>query len=391
MSPISNAFRTSEELLKPEIFYPLRAFVCHDCKLVQLQDFAAPDQHFHDRYAYLSSFTASWVEHARRYVESVAARFGLGHKSFVIEVASNDGYLLQFVKAKGIPCLGIEPAANCAAVAEERFGIESLVTFFSSSVAKEIAEVRGLADLMVANNVLAHVPNLNDFVAAFRLALKPDGVTTFEFPHLLQLIRHNQFDTIYHEHYSYLSYLALEPILTRHGLFAFDVERLPTHGGSLRLFVARVGARWPVSTKIGKLIDEEHKAGLDTVDAYLSFAEQVAGTKRKLQALLNCLKEGGATIAAYGAPAKGNTLLNYCGIRTDIIDFTVDRNAFKQGRYLPGSRIPILEPGAIKMHMPDYLLVLPWNLLTEIVEQMRFIRNWGGKFIVPIPVPKILE
>ena len=391
MSPFSNAFRSAEELLEPETFYPLRAFVCDQCKLVQVQDFAAPEQHFHEQYAYLSSFTPSWVAHARQFVEMATQRFALGANSFVVEVASNDGYLLQFVKAKGIPCLGIEPAANCAAAAREKFGIESLVDFFNPNTAKQMLETHGQADLIVADNVMAHVPRLNDFLSAFALALKPDGVASFEFPHLLELMRHNQFDTIYHEHYSYLSYHAIAPLLDRHCLYAFDVERLTTHGGSLRLFVTRKRARWPISYTIQALETEEKRAGLHILDPYLAFAGQVAATKRKLQTLLNSLKERGATIAGYGAPAKGNTLLNYCGLGTDIIDFTVDRSPVKQGRYLPGSLIPILPVAAVRERRPDYLLILPWNLKSEIVEQMHFIADWGGKFIVPIPEPAILD
>ena len=391
MAPFSNAFRTAEELSEPELFYPLRAYVCDRCKLVQLPNVAAPESHFNDHYLYLSSFTPSWVEHARRYVDMAERRFGLDARSFVVEIASNDGYLLQFLKAKKIPCLGVDPAANCAAAAREKFGVDTLVTFFDPDTAKLLLEKYGPADLVVANNVLAHVPELNHFVASVARVLKADGVASFEFPHLLRLMAENQFDTIYHEHYSYLSYHAVAPLLSRHGLFAFDAERLSTHGGSLRLFVGRIGARWPISQVVQALADEERDAGLGCLDVYLSFAKQVAGTKRKLQSLLNRLKEQGSTIAGYGAPAKGNTLLNYCGIRTDIIDFTVDRNTFKQGRYLPGSLIPILPVEAIEQRRPDYLLVLPWNLQTEIFEQMGFIKEWGGKFILPIPVPEIVS
>ena len=387
MAPFSNAFRTADQLASAETFYPLRAFVCDGCKLVQLQDFAGPESHFHDQYAYMSSFTPSWVEHARQFVAMAEQRFALGAGSFVVEIASNDGYLLQFVKARNIPCLGVDPAANCAAAARDKFGIETLVAFFGPDTAGFLLEKHGAADLIVANNVLAHVPRLNDFVAAVALALKPDGVASFEFPHLLELMQHNQFDTIYHEHYSYLSYRALAPLLARHGLFAFDVERLGTHGGSLRLFVTRRGASWRPGPAIAALADEEARYGLDGIAAYRKFPGQVTATKRKLQTLLNGLKEQGATIAAYGAPAKGNTLLNYCGIRTDIIDFTVDRSTVKQGRFLPGSAIPILAPETVRERRPDYLLILPWNLQAEIVAQMEHIRTWGGRFIVPIPVP----
>jgi 2-polyprenyl-3-methyl-5-hydroxy-6-metoxy-1,4-benzoquinol methylase len=391
MAPFSNAFRSAAELFTAELFYPLRAYVCERCKLVQLQDFAAPESHFQGQYAYLSSFTPSWVEHARRFVEMAERRFVLDSRSLVVEIASNDGYLLQFVKAKGIPCLGVDPAANCAAAARDKFGIDTVVAFFGPTVAASLVATHGAADLVVANNVLAHVPHLNDFVAAAAHVLKPGGVASFEFPHLLQLMKYSQFDTVYHEHYSYLSYVALAPLLDRHGLAAFDVERLTTHGGSLRLFVARKDAQRPVGAAVTALCDEERTAGLERIDAYRAFAGQVASTKRKLQTLLNALKERSTTIAAYGAPAKGNTLLNYCGIRTDIIDFTVDRSTVKQGRYLPGSAIPILAPEAVWQRRPDYLLILPWNLQDEIVEQMSFIREWGGRFIVPIPTPAVLD
>jgi hypothetical protein len=391
MSPFSNAFRTNEELSKPELFYPLRAFVCDSCKLVQLQDFETPEHHFHDQYAYLSSFTPSWVEHARRYVAMAKDRFLLGPDSFVVEIASNDGYLLQFLKANSIPCLGIDPAANCAGAAWERFGIQTVVSFFNSTIAEQVLKKNGPADLIIANNVLAHVANLNEFVSAFTILLKPNGVASFEFPHLLELMRGNQFDTIYHEHYSYLSYYALAPLLARQDLFAFDVERLSTHGGSLRLFVARTGAHWPVNDTIRSLAREEEKAGLHLMGSYSDFAARTVQIKRQLQSLLNSLKERGTRIAAYGAPAKGNTLLNYCGMRTDTIEFTVDRSTIKQGRYLPGSGIPILAPEAVREHRPDYLLILPWNLKTEIMEQMHFIKDWGGKFIIPIPIPLILD
>ena len=361
MSPVSNAFRRQQELMTPEAFYPLRAFVCDRCKLVQLQDFAGPEQHFHDEYAYHSSFTPSWVEHARQFVDMAVRRFRLNASSFVVEVASNDGYLLQFVKAMGIPCLGVEPATNCAAAARDKFGVESMIAFFGSATAGRISEKYGKADLIIANNVLAHVPNLNDFISAFVLTLKPEGVASIEFPHLLPLMQNNQFDTIYHEHYSYLSYHSLAPLLDRHGLFVFDVEQLGTHGGSLRLFVGNKAVPRLVSETVAKLADEEKHAGLHEIDAYLLFAGKVAATKRKLQRLLNSLKEQGATIAGYGAPAKGNTLLNYCGVRTDIIDFTVDRSTVKQGCYLPGTQIPVLPVEAVKERRPDYLLILPWN------------------------------
>jgi 2-polyprenyl-3-methyl-5-hydroxy-6-metoxy-1,4-benzoquinol methylase len=391
MTPISNAFRTAAMLSEPEPFYPLRAYVCDRCKLVQLQDFQAPETHFHDQYAYLSSFSDTWLAHARDYAETAVERFKLDSQSFAVEVASNDGYLLQYFLARGIPCLGIDPAANCARVAREKHGVETRVAFFNRETAGSLAKEGRVADLIIANNVLAHVPDLNEFVAAFPILLKPQGVVTFEFPHLLNLMRHNQFDTIYHEHYSYLSYLALVPLFARHGLRVFDAERLSTHGGSLRLFVSRDRAGHARTDRVAELEAEERQEGLDTIAAHTAFGAQVARTKRELVSLLISLKNKGATIAAYGAPAKGNTLLNYCGVRTDILDFTVDRNPIKQNTYLPGTLIPVLSPEAIAERRPRYVLILPWNIQDEIIRKNAFIRDWGGKFIVPIPKPMVLD
>ena len=304
MTPFSNAFRAEAELAQAEPFYPLRAFVCEACKLVQLQDFGSAEEHFNDDYAYLSSFSSSWLAHARVFAETAQQRFSLTGSSFVVEIGSNDGYLLQFIKAKAIPCLGIDPAANCAAVARQKFGIDTLVTFFNKQTARQVVAQHSHADLLIANNVLAHVPDINDFIAGIAIALKPAGVASFEFPHLLSLMRHNQFDTIYHEHFSYLSLTALAPLFARHGLMAFDVERLSTHGGSLRLFVGRENGPRAIGVEIQSLADEERDAGLDLIATYASFAERVAHTKRQLLSLLITLKDSGATIAAYGAPAK---------------------------------------------------------------------------------------
>jgi SAM-dependent methyltransferase len=391
MTPISNAFRTKEMLSEPEPFYPLRVFVCDTCKLVQLQDFATPREHFHDNYAYLSSYSETWLNHARAYADMAAKRLDLGANSFVVEVASNDGYLLQYFLAKGIPCLGIEPAANCAGIARDKHGLRTVVAFFDRETAGKLAALGPRADLIVANNVLAHVCDLNEFVGAFPLLLKPDGVITFEFPHLLSLMRQRQFDTIYHEHYSYLSYLALAPLFARHGLKVFDVEPLSSHGGSLRLYVSHAAAARTVGAKVMALEGEERAAKLHESATYAAFGEQVTRLKRELLSLLVPLKERGASIAGYGAPAKGNTLLNYCGVRTDILDFTVDRNPAKHNLYLPGTLIPVLPPEAVAERRPDYLLILPWNLKDEIMEQMAFIRGWGGKFIVPIPTPVVVD
>ena len=390
VQPISNRFRTAADQSRPETFYPLRAFACDACKLVQLQDFGSPSEHFNDDYVYFSSFSTSWLEHARIYAASMIERFGLGGGSHVVEVASNDGYLLQnFVKA-GIPCLGVDPAANCAATAKRQFSVETHVGFFGSETAAELARTGHMADLMAANNVLAHVPDINEFVAGFKILLKPAGVVTFEFPHILELLRHTQFDTIYHEHYSYLSLTALEPLFLRHGLAIFDVDRLSTHGGSLRLYVGHAGQRQAAST-VEVLRMEEQEAGLDRIETYASFGAEVIALKRRFLALLCRLKDEGKTIAGYGAPAKGNTLLNFCGVRVDFIDFTVDRNPAKQGLFLPGTAIPVRDVDAIRRLRPDYVVILPWNLRDEIMADLSFIAEWGGRFIVAIPEPLILE
>ncbi|MBY0613429.1 MAG: class I SAM-dependent methyltransferase [Beijerinckiaceae bacterium] len=390
VQPISNRFRSAADQSKPETFYPLRAFACDACKLVQLQDFGTPDEHFNDDYVYFSSFSTSWLEHARLYAGSMIERLKLDETSFVVEIASNDGYLLQnFVKA-GIPCLGVDPAANCAAAARRQFGVETHVGFFGVDTAQALVGQGRQADLMAANNVLAHVPDINDFVAGFKILLKPAGVATFEFPHLLELMRHTQFDTIYHEHYSYLSLTALEPLFARHGLEMFDVERLSTHGGSLRLHVGHAGRR-RASPAVDALRRDEAKAGLGRIETYASFGAEVVALKRRFLALLGAIKDAGKTIAGYGAPAKGNTLLNFCGVRTDFVDFTVDRNPAKQGLFLPGVAIPVLDVAAIRRARPDYVLILPWNLRDEIVADLSFIADWGGRFIVAIPEPHIVE
>ncbi|HEY0833598.1 MAG TPA: class I SAM-dependent methyltransferase [Azospirillum sp.] len=391
MTPVSNAFRRPHELTEPEPFYPLHAFVCTSCWLVQLQDFRAPEHLFTDDYAYFSSFSTSWLRHAESYAEAMVERFGLGAGSRVVEVASNDGYLLQYFKRRGVPVLGVEPSANVAAAAERNHGIRSVVRFFGAETAQALREEGMAADLMAANNVLAHVPDVNDFIAGFAILLKPKGVVTFEFPHLLRLIENNQFDTIYHEHYSYLSLQAVERLLERHGLAAFDVEELPTHGGSLRLYAGHRDAVPAAAARLTSVRGAERGAGMDTPAPYDGFAERVRQTKRHLLAKLIELKDGGARIAAYGAPAKGNTLLNYCGIRTDFLDFTVDRSPHKQGLFLPGTRIPILAPEALFETKPDYVLILPWNLTDEIVEQMAGVAAWGGRFIVPIPQVRVIE
>jgi SAM-dependent methyltransferase len=384
MSPLSNAYLTAEQIRKMEPFYPLHAYVCEACFLVQLEEFESPENIFSD-YAYFSSYSDSWLRHAQDYASLVTNRFKLSPSSLVVEIASNDGYLLQYFKGGGIPVLGIEPAENVAEVARKR-GIPTQVNFFGTKLAAHLNASGKQADLLIGNNVFAHVPDLNDFVAGMKAVLKPDGNITLEFPHLLKLMRNNQFDTIYHEHFSYFSFITAEKVLEQHGLRVFDVEELPTHGGSLRLFACHAANdEREVTKNPERLRQEELASGLKMVATYTSFAEQVRETKRALLAFLIEEKRKGKSIVGYGAPAKGNTLLNYCGIGTDFLDYTVDRNPHKQGRFLPGTHIPILGPERIEQTRPDYLLILPWNLKEEIMGQMGTIRQWGGKFIVPIP------
>ncbi|MBA1158180.1 class I SAM-dependent methyltransferase [Microvirga mediterraneensis] len=390
-TPISNDFLSAEQVNGPDPFYPLRAFVCQECRLVQLQDFFRSDDLFREDYAYFSSFSPSWLQHAERYAADMAERFNLTPQSHVVEVASNDGYLLQYFKKRGISVLGVEPSRSVADVAVAERQIPTVVQFFGVDTARALLADGHAADVMSANNVLAHVPDINDFVGGFTVLLKPNGVVTFEFPHLLNLIRLNQFDTIYHEHFSYLSLLAVERILAKNGLRAFDVEELPTHGGSLRVFACRPEAIHAEQSGLSAIRAKEAEAGLDRDEVYLAFGERVRETKRSLLELLIRLKREGKHIVGYGAPAKGNTLLNYCGIGTDMLDFTVDRSPYKQGRFLPGTRLPILDPAAIDQARPDYVLILPWNLKEEITEQLASIRSWGGRFIVPIPVATVLD
>lgn len=384
MSPLANAFLSPERLNSAETFYPLRVYVCEDCFLVQLEQFASPDRLFND-YAYFSSYSDSWLQHAKAYTDMMVERFGFNQESQVIEIASNDGYLLQYFQEKNIPVLGIEPAANVAKVAEDK-GITTLVKFFGVETAKKLAINVQQADLLLGNNVLAHVPDLNDFIGGMKIALKAHGIFTMEFPHILQLIQENQFDTIYHEHCSYFSFLTVEKIFAAHGLTLFDVEELSTHGGSLRIYGKHDWATEPpVSQRVAQLKEKERQAGLDRIETYLQFGEKVKETKRKLLKFIVEVKDRGKAIAGYGAPAKGNTLLNYCGIGTDFIDYVVDRSPHKQGLFLPGTHIPIYPPDKIKETQPDYLLILPWNIKDEIMQQMAYIREWGGKFVVLIP------
>jgi SAM-dependent methyltransferase len=388
MSPLSNAFLKADQLARAEAFYPLHAYVCHHCFLVQLEEFESPQEIFSD-YAYFSSYSDTWLDHARRYTEMMIRRFGFGPQSKVIEIASNDGYLLQYFRDRGVPVLGIEPARNVARVAEEK-GIPTEVAFFGVASARKLVAAGTRADLLLGNNVLAHVPDLNDFVAGMKIVLGAEGVITMEFPHLQRLIEENQFDTIYHEHFSYFSFLSVEQVFARHGLRLFDVEELPTHGGSLRIYGTHAERAVPASARVGELLDRERRIGLDRLATYHAFAEKVRETKRRLLEFLIEAKRAGKTVVGYGAPAKGNTLLNYCGIRDDFIDFTVDRSPHKQNLFLPGTHIPICHPDRINDVKPDYLLILPWNLKDEIMGQMAHIRGWGGQFVAPIPSVQVI-
>ena len=389
MSPLCESYVPADRVAAMEAFYPLHAKVCESCLLVQLEEFVSADAIFSE-YAYFSSYSDSWVEHARNYVEMAVDRFGLDANSLVVELASNDGYLLQHVVGRGIPALGIEPAANVARVGRE-LGIETVVEFFGRELASQLAAEGRLADLLVANNVMAHVPDLNDFVGGMGIVLAPDGVATIEVPHLLRLVESNQFDTIYHEHFSYFSLLTARRVLGAHGLEVFDVDELKSHGGSLRLYAQRVGTgRQAVTARVEELADRERGLGFDTLERHRSFSGQVNETKWRLLEFLIARRREGKRIAGYGAPGKGNTLLNFCGIRTDLLEYTVDRNPYKQGQFLPGTHIPIKHPEVLEQDRPDYLLILPWNLKEEIVEQLAYAREWGARFVVPIPQVQVL-
>jgi SAM-dependent methyltransferase len=390
MSPLCESFLSAEQLNEMEPFYPLHVYVCGKCFLVQLQEYVTPEHIFSD-YAYFSSYSDSWLAHAKRYTDQMVERFGINGKSLVVELASNDGYLLQYFVEKKIPVLGIEPAANVAAVATQK-GVRTLVKFFGRETARELVTSGMQADLLLGNNVLAQVPDLNDFVAGMKILLKPQGILTMEFPHLQRLMEENQFDTIYHEHFSYFSSLTAEKIFAAHGLTLFDVEEIPTHGGSLRIYGRHAeDVSKPASARVIELRAREESAGYRRMETYSQFSEQVKETKRKLLEFLIQAKARGKKIAGYGAPGKGNTLLNYCAIRTDFLDYTVDRNPYKHGKFLPGTHIPIYPPEHIRETRPDFLLILPWNLKDEIIKQNAFIREWGGKFVVPIPEVRIHE
>lgn len=389
MSPLCESFLTAGQLDMAEPYFPLHAYVCSGCFLVQLKEYVSPQQIFTE-YAYFSSYSTSWVAHAKAYCEMIANRLGLGGNSLAVELASNDGYLLQHFSSLGIPVLGVEPAKNVAKVAIEK-GIPTRTEFFGVELARKLVAEGYRADLIVGNNVLAQVPDLNDFVGGMQHLLKSEGVITLEFPHLQRLMEGNQFDTIYHEHFSYFSCVTIEKLISKHGLKLIDVEELSTHGGSIRVYLAHRGSEREPEKAVTDMLDRERDLGLLDITAYNSFAERVRRTKRQLLAFLIKAKDEGKTICGYGAPGKGNTLLNYCGIGTDFLDFTVDRNPYKHGRYTPGMHIPIYDVGALEEAKPDYILILPWNLRDEIVHQMRDVSRWGGKFIVPIPEVEILD
>ncbi len=390
LSPLANSYIALDKASVAEAFYPLHAFVCSECRLVQAQDVQTSEHIFSD-YLYFSSFSDSWLAHCKAYAGMMVERFKFGPDHHVVEIASNDGYLLQYFKEKGVGILGVEPAANVAKVAVEK-GIPTDVSFFGVATAERLAAEGHAADLIAANNVVAHVPDLNDFIGGMKRLLKPTGVITLEFPHLMRMIRENQFDTIYHEHFSYFSFIVIERILKHHGLTVFDVDQLPTHGGSLRIYARHAeNAALPLTPSVEALRSEELAMGLDNSEIYDRFAQQVVDTKFALLEFLIKAKRDGKTVVGYGAPAKGNTLLNYCGVQTDMIDFTVDRSPHKQNMLLPGTRIPIKAPEAILEAKPDYVLILPWNLKDEVVAQMKEVREWGGQFVVPIPVVQVVK
>ena len=388
-SPVSNALLRPEDLTRNETLLPLRAMVCHACWLVQLEESPQASDHFHADYVYFSSFSQSWLAHAKTYVEAMTARFGLGPASRVMEIASNDGYLLQYFVALGIPCMGIEPTANTADAARNR-GVPTRTEFFGTTTARTLAADGWRCDLVLGNNVLAHVPDLNDFVGGMPAVLKPQGVITLEFPHLLRLIEGVQFDTIYHEHFSYLSLIALQPIFRRARLRIFDVERLPTHGGSLRLFVCHEDAEHPTTQAVSILEAEEDGGGLRRTETYAGFSRKVEATRGALVDYLAQSRSQGRRVAAYGAAAKGTTLLNFCGIGPEMLPWIADRNPVKQGRWIPGVRIPVVSPARIHAERPEDILILPWNIRDEVMQQLASIRSWGGRFVVPVPSVEVM-
>lgn len=388
ISPLANSY--VESVSQKEIMYPLRTYVCEYCFLVQVEDFETPE-HIFSEYAYFSSYSDSWLNHCRNYVEHMIDKFQYSSDTNVVEIASNDGYLLQYFKEKGISVLGIEPAANVAKSAIEK-GIDTVVDFFGTQLANALKEKGKTADLLLGNNVLAHVPDLNDFVKGMKVLLNPQGTITMEFPHLLQLIEHNQFDTIYHEHFSYFSFTTVCKLFAQHKLSIYDVEQLETHGGSIRIYAKHSENRdFSIGQAVQALLEQEASLGMGKIDIYKSFSDKAVELKRRIMGLLIELKNNGNTIVGYGAPAKGNTLINYCGIDQDYLDYTVDRSLYKQGTFLPGSRIPVYSPDMLKQTKPEFVLILPWNLKEEIMEQTAFIREWGGKWIIPVPEMTVIS
>lgn len=388
-SPPSNSFLTKEQLSAPEIFYPLKIMVCEKCFLVQIDEFAKHDDIFNDNYAYFSSFSTSWLAHAKAYALMMINRFGFNAQSQVIEIASNDGYLLQYFKEQGVPVLGIEPTANTAAVAKEK-GIESVVDFFGVPLANSLVAKGIKADLLLGNNVLAHVPDINDFAGGLKILLNLNGVITFEFPHLLQLIDKNQFDTIYHEHFSYLSLIAVKQIFEHHGMNIFNVEEVTTHGGSLRIFAKhQEDDTKTVSGNVWEMIDKEIKFGLNDLAVYQTYQAKAEKVKNDFTRFLVQAKNKGRQVAGYGAAAKGNTLLNFAGTKKDLLQFVADASPYKQNKFLPGVHIPVFDEQKIKTAKPDYIVILPWNLKEEISDQLAYIKEWGGKFVVAVPKLKI--
>lgn len=384
-APPSNAYISKSGLRSPEVSYPLRILVCKHCWLVQTEDYAGREALFADDYAYFSSFSSTWLTHAKNYVNAMQERLGLNQRSLVVEIAANDGYLLQYVQETGIPCFGIEPTASTAAEARAK-GINIIERFFGAALATELVEQGKRADLMVANNVLAHVPDINDFIMGFSILLKPGGVVTFEFPHLLRMVQGNQFDTVYHEHYSYLSLTAIEPLFLDKGLQVFDVEELTTHGGSLRVFVQHsISGMRSLSAKVNDIMAQELAAGIKDVNFYSNFQAKAEKVKDDLLSFLIEAKHKGKMLAAYGAAAKGNTLLNFAGVRPDLLAYVVDKNPAKQGKFMPGSHIPIVSENRLRETRPDYVLILPWNLKKEIIDQLSYIREWEGKFVTAVP------
>jgi len=388
-APASNSFLTKEQLNEPEIFYPLRVFVCHQCFLVQMDEYKKSEAIFNSEYVYFSSYSTSWLAHAKKYTDMMEKRFSLNEKSLAIEIASNDGYLLQYFKERNVPVLGIEPTSNTAEVAKEK-GIETITEFFGTQLANKLNKEGKKADLLLGNNVLAHVPDIVDFVAGMKIILKPDGVITMEFPHLLQLIKNNQFDTIYHEHFSYLSFYTVQRIFEAQGLTLFDVEEIPTHGGSLRIFARHTDNNsHPVTENISALADKEKKAGITNIKTYENFRLKAETIKLELLSFLIKAKKEGKKVAAYGAAAKGNTLLNYCGIKSDLIEFVSDANPYKQNKFLPASHIPVKNESTLKEFKPDYTIIFPWNIKEEVTKQLEYVKQWDGEFVVAIPALQI--